>query len=132
MASLNFDGIFASLRRRILARYAQSLSVAEDSPQRYSLEGRVGPATLRAWGGKLKKPMIPVAWVEVGKAYVSFHLMGVYGNPKAGEGMSPALRARMQGKTCFNFKVADEALFQELEGLTERACEGFKTAGFIE
>jgi hypothetical protein len=66
MASSNFDEIFASLRR-ILARHAQSLSVAEDSPKRYCLEGRVGPATLRAWGGKLKKPMIPVAWVEVGQ-----------------------------------------------------------------
>jgi hypothetical protein len=131
MASSTFDDIFASLRR-ILARHAQSLSVAEDSPKRYCLEGRVGPATLRAWGGKLKKTMIPVAWVEVGKAYVSFHLMGIYGNEKAREGMTQELRVRMRGKTCFNFKIADQALFHELEGLTERACEGFKKAGFIE
>jgi hypothetical protein len=106
--------------------------VAEDSPKRYCLEGRVGPATLRVWGGKLKKTMIPVAWVEIGKAYVSFYLMSVYGNERAFEGTSQGLRARMQGKTCFNFKVADEALFQELEGLTQRACEAFKKAGFIE
>lgn len=131
MPSSNFDDIFVSLRR-ILARHGQSLSVAEDSPQRYCLEGRVGPATRRAWGGKMKKLMIPVAWIEVGETYVSFHLMGINGNEKAREGMTPKLRARMQGKACFNFKVADEALFQELESLTERACEGFKKAGFIE
>lgn len=58
--------------------------------------------------------------------------MGFYGNEKAREGMSQELRARMQGKTCFNFKAADEALFQELEDVTERACKGFKNAGFIE
>ncbi len=131
MKSSKFDDIFASLRR-ILARHAQSLSLAEDSPKRYCLEGRVGPTTLRAWGGKLRKPTVPVAWVEVGKTYVSFHLMGIYGNEKAREGMSQELRARMQGKTCFNFKVADESLFQELEGLTERACEAFRKGGFIE
>lgn len=131
MASSNFEQIFASLRC-ILARHAQSLSVGEDSPKRYCLEGRVGPATLRAWGGKAKKSTIPVAWAEIGKAYVSFHLMGVYGNEEALEAMSQELRARMQGKTCFNFKTADETLFQELEGVTERACKGFKKAGFIE
>lgn len=80
----------------------------------------------------MKKSTIPVAWVEVGKGYVSFHLMGIYGNEKARAGMTQELQARMQGKTCFNFKAADETLFQELEGLTGRACEGFKKAGFIE
>lgn len=131
MAPSDFKEIFARLRC-ILAYHAQSLSVGEDSPKRYCLEGRVGPATRRAWGGTAKKPTIPVAWAEIGKAYVSFHLMGVYGNEKAREIMSQELRARMQGKTCFNFKVADEALFKELEGLTELACESFKKAGFIE
>jgi hypothetical protein len=58
--------------------------------------------------------------------------MGIYGNEKACEGMSNELRARMQGKTCFNFKVADEELFQELEAFTERACQDFKKARFIE
>jgi hypothetical protein len=80
----------------------------------------------------MKKPMMPVAWVQIGKAYVSFHLMGIYGNENARERMSKELRARMQGKTCFNFTVADETLFQEPEGLTERACQAFKKAGFIE
>ena len=131
MSSSNFEEIFARLRS-ILTRHTQSLSVAEHSPIRYCLEGRVGPATLRAWGGKMKKPMMPVAWVQIGKAYVSFHLMGIYGNEKACEGMSNELRARMQGKTCFNFKVADEELFQELEAFTERACQDFKKARFIE
>ena len=83
-----------------------------DTPSCYCLAGNTGPATLRVWDGKLKKPTIPVAWVQVGNAYVSYHLMGVYGNTALLGGMSSALNARMQGKTCFNFKVADEALFK--------------------
>ena len=79
----------------------------------------------------MKKLMIPVAWVQISKAYVSFHLMGVY-NDKAREGISKQLEAHMQGKTCFNFKVIDEGLFQELEVLTKRSCEGFRQSGFIE
>ena len=100
--------IFGRLRG-ILTKYAQSLSVSEDSAERYCLEAPVGPATVRSWGGKKKRQTIPVAWVQAGKAYVSFHLMGIYGEL---EGMSPELDARMQGKACFNFKVADETLFQ--------------------
>ena len=74
---------------------------------------------------------MPVAWVQVGKAYVSFHLMGVYGNPKLLDGVSEKLLARMQGKSCFNFKVVDEELFGELEQLTVKSIAGMRTAGFI-
>jgi hypothetical protein len=45
--------------------------------------------------------------------------------------MSKELKARMQGKTCFNFKTIDEALFQELEQLTVASFTDFKKAGFI-
>ena len=39
--------------------------------------------------------------------------------------------ARMQCKTCFNFKRPDEALFKELEQLTVRVMADSKTAGLI-
>jgi hypothetical protein len=62
---------------------------------------------------------------------VSYHLMGVYGNSKLFAGVSKKLKARMQGKTCFNFKTIDEPLFEELEQLTAKAMTGFRKAGFI-
>ena len=79
----------------------------------------------------MKKPIIPVAWVQVGKAYVSYHLMGVYGNTRLRDAMSKELKARMQGKTCFNFKVVDEKLFKELDRLTAQSIAGFRKAGYI-
>ena len=60
--------------------------------------------------------------VREGKAYVGYHLMPVYTHPALAEKISPALRKRMQGKSCFNFKVADEALFEELAALTREAA----------
>jgi len=123
-----FSLIFARLRA-ILQKYAGALSVKTDAPDCYCLEGRTGPAAQRAWGGKLKRPTIPVAWVQIGKAYVSFHLMGIYGNAKLRAGMSKELKARMQGKTCFNFKSDDEALFNELEELTGQGMTAFRKAG---
>ena len=129
--SSEFERIFARLRG-ILIKHARSLAVTEHSSKRYCLEGRIGSATLQAWSGKMKRPSIPVGWVQIGKGYVSFHLMGIDASSKARAGMSKALQARMQGKTCFNFKISDEVLFQELEQLTASACEAFKKAGFIE
>jgi hypothetical protein len=45
-------------------------------------------------------------------------------------GVSEQLLARMQGKSCFNFKAVDEELFGELEKLTSRSIQGMKKAGF--
>lgn len=94
--------------------------------------GAVGPATLQAWGGEMKKPVMPVAWVEIGKAYVSFHLMGMYGNTTLYNSMSKELKSRMQGKTCFNFKNIDEKLFRELEQLTSQSIASFRKTGFVD
>src|SRR4029079_17789785 len=105
--------IFHDLRA-ILERQATTLSVSDDGPKRYCLDAPIGAATLKSWGGKAKRPTIPVAWAEIGKAYVSFHVMGLEAVSPA---ISPALKARMQGKTCFNFSASDPALFEELEAV---------------
>src|SRR5215471_18385596 len=106
-----------SALRAILERHAGALVVRENSPTRFCLEGGLHP--------KHKKPM-PIAWVEIGKRYVSFHHMGVYARPDLLKGVSRKLRARMQGKSCFNFTRMDEALFAELEELTVSAFNAFR------
>jgi hypothetical protein len=95
------------------------------------LEAPVGPATIRAWGGKVRTPKIPVGWVELRKTYVSYHLMGIDGNTKLLAGLSEALRARMQGKACFNFRTLEETPLRELESVTAESFAGLKRAGFI-
>ena len=125
-----FESIFARLRS-LLQKHSETLSVGEDTSTSYSLAGRPGPATLKAWGGKMKRPIIPVAWVQIGKAYVSYHLMGVAGNAKLCDAMSAKLKARMQGKTCFNFKTVDDELFAELDQLTSKSITAFRNGGFI-
>lgn len=118
-----FQRVFSALRA-MLARHAGSLkvTVSEDTATRYCLEGGRHPTH--------GTPM-PLAWVQVGKNYVSFHHMGVYASPALLKSMSPALRARMQGKSCFNFKAVDPELFAELEGLTSRGFEVFRKPPFI-
>ena len=128
--SKDFDDLFARLRD-ILHKHSATLTVKEDSASCYSLHGAVGPAALKAWGGKLKTRTMPVAWVQIGKAYASYHLMGICGSAKLMNSMSKELKARMQGKSCFNFKTADETLFEELDDLTARSIAGFRKAGFI-
>ena len=46
--------------------------------------------------------------------------MGAYDGELV-KSISPELRKRMQGKTCFNFTRIDEPLFAELEALTAKA-----------
>ena len=63
--------------------------------------------------------------VTVGKAYIGYHLMPVYGRPALLAGISPELRKRMQGKSCFNFKKPDPVLFEELAELTRTCAHAF-------
>lgn len=98
------------------------LVASEDTPTRFCVQGGLHP--------KHKTP-IPVAWVEIGKNYVGFHHMGVYAHPDLLEDVSKQLKARMQGKSCFNFTVVDEVLFAELDELTVKAFEIFSKQPFM-
>ncbi len=116
-----FSEVFAALRE-ILQRHAGKLVVTEDTASCFRLEGGMHPTH--------KKPF-PIAWVAVGKAYVSFHHMGVYARPDLLQGTSKELKARMQGKSCFNFTTVDPGLFAELEDLTVRGFDAFRSAPFM-
>jgi hypothetical protein len=68
--------------------------------------------------------------VQIKKNYVSYHLMPVYVYPELLKSISPELKRRMQGKSCFNFRSADPELFEELAALTKSGYERFRSAGY--
>jgi hypothetical protein len=94
--------IFASLKS-VLADYADRLVVKVDAPIEYTLVTTSASPFPQHKGN----PMF-FASVRAGKAYVSFHLMPLYMNPAVAKHVTPALRKRMQGKTCFSFKTNPE------------------------
>jgi hypothetical protein len=71
------------------------------------------------------------AGLRKGKRYVSYYLFSVYLEPGQLDGISPELRRRMQGKSCFNFTQVDAALFDELDGLTVRGRELYADRGLL-
>ncbi len=109
---------FAALFERLRALFSPHEPAAvllRDEPTAYSLGTHEVRAKdgYRTWFGG----------VEIRKNYVSAHLMPVYVHPELLDGVSPALRKRMQGKACFNFKTVDEALLNELAALVRRGAE---------
>jgi hypothetical protein len=71
------------------------------------------------------------AAVQIKKAYVSFHLMPVYLQPSLLAGVSADLRARLHGKSCFNFKTVDLELLRELTALTQTGYESYQQQGYV-
>lgn len=69
------------------------------------------------------KPWGYLAGIRRGKRYVSYYLMSVYADPSVAEAMSPQLRRRMQGKSCFNFTHVDEPILEELGMITTATLE---------
>jgi len=114
--SKDFLDTFNSLKS-ILKKYENSLRVIADKNDNYNLN---------AGYDDKRKTDIYFGAVQIKKNYVSFHLMPVYINPKLLEGISPELKKRMQGKSCFNFKVVDKALLADLSELTKKSFEFYK------
>ncbi len=102
--------------RAIVRSNRSGLVVTKDTPEGITVE--VPGLEGKPWGY--------VAATRLGKRYVSFYLMPVYASPELSRSLSPALRKRMQGKSCFNFTTIDEALFRELADLSARCIPGFR------
>jgi hypothetical protein len=114
-----FELAFQGLRK-ILKPYDTKLRVIKDGPGGYMSESK----SIR-YRGK------PVMFASItSKSYVAFHLFPVYMFPDLLKGISPELKRRMQGKTCWNFKKAEESLFAELGALVDASFRRF--AGFGE
>ena len=112
----DFQTLFKRLRA-ILKPYEAQLTLVDDQPERYYLNGH--------YSQRYKKELFFGSTI-IQKNYVSFYLMPVYMYPELLETISPELKKRMQGKSCFNFKRVDDALFDELAALTKRSYERFK------
>ena len=116
----DLSGAFSDLRR-IMAPYAAKLDVKRDDETELYVDTRHVQ--------KNKKPQFFGA-VQVKKAYVSYHLMPLYLKPALLDAVSPELKARMQGKSCFNFKAAEPKLFKELAALTKAAYASYREQGY--
>ncbi|MDY6977593.1 MAG: hypothetical protein SVW51_15545 [Pseudomonadota bacterium] len=117
----NPEEIFHHLKE-ILVPYSTDMVVAIDKSDNFYLDTKHVM--------KNKKPM-NFGSVKINKNYVSFHIMPVYVFPELLEAISPDLKKRMQGKSCFNFKVTDAKLFQELKELTLAGYGKYKQADYL-
>ena len=109
----DFGAVFAVLKP-VLAKYAKRLSVKADTPAEYTLL-----TTSASPFPQHKGQPLYFGSVRLGKAYVSFHLVPVYMCPELSKSITPALKKRMQGKACFNFKTNPEPeLIADLQRLT--------------
>ncbi len=105
-----------------LSDHASTLSIKKDTKDNYYLN------TMKI--GNNKKPHF-FGTVQINKSYVSYHLMPIYINPLLLDSISDDLKKRMQGKSCFNFRMVDKKLFLELKALTNASYAFYEKEGYI-
>ncbi len=120
-AHKEFQQVFEQLRD-VLKKYERRLVLQADTPYNYSLD--------TPFSAQYKKTLFFGA-VRINKSYVSYHLMPIYVFPELSQGISPELKARMQGKSCFNFKAIEASQVKELAWLTQAGFERFKQGELI-
>ena len=113
MAEAEFERLFQRFKT-MLAPYAARMHVSADAPGYYGVDMATEDQ---------RDPSTWFAGTRLGKRYVSYYLMPIYVKPDLLDGISPELRRRMQGKSCFNLTRVDEGLLAELGDLTARGYE---------
>lgn len=112
----NLQLVFEELKS-ILKPYAEILTLRTDTSNTYYVDGPYS----ETW-----KKQLFFGSAQIKKNYVSFYLMPVYMYPELLEDVSPELKKRMQGKSCFNFKKIEPDLFRELADLTSKGAKRFR------
>jgi hypothetical protein len=73
----------------------------------------------------LKWPGVPAhdffAAIKPAKRFVSLYLKPIYAHPQLLDGISPALRRTLNGRTAFNVATTDEQVLAVLASLVERS-----------
>ena len=105
----------------MLTGYAKQMDVSTDKDDGYGLNVKEEYAK----GQKF------FASVQVRKNYVSYYLMPVYNYPELLDDISPELKKRMQGKSCFNFSKIEEKNMAELDALTQKSYDKFVAEGLV-
>ena len=120
-APVDVDAVFDQLKQ-LLKPFEPHLVVKVDKPGNYSLN--------TPYSEQYKKEIFFGA-VQIKKSYVGYYLMPVYVFPDLLDDISLELRARMQGKSCFNFKRIEPKQLKELARLTRRSLARFKQAKLV-
>jgi len=113
--------VFTALRL-LLKPFEDKFAVKTDKPGNCYLETR---AT------SLNGRRLLFAAAKVKKNYVSFYLTPLYMFPELSFGISPMLKKRMQGQSCFNFTTMDQDFVDELNELTESAFQKLKAEALL-
>jgi hypothetical protein len=118
--------IVAALKPALRA-VAPKLAVSADKPDLYALVGRKPSPFPQHKGSPLE-----FGSIRVGKSYVSFHLMPLYTSTTLLAAVTPQLKKRMQGKSCFNFTaVPDADLVADLTELVTKAAAAWTKQGWL-
>ncbi|MEN5002042.1 hypothetical protein [Stenotrophomonas indicatrix] len=122
-SNLNMDGaatdLFVALRDLLLP-YKTDLLVVHDEDDHFY-------ANCRNVDAKGKAQFFGA--VKSSARRHSIHFMPIYTFPELLAGISPALKKRMQGKSCFNFDAWDPTLLHELQVLIELGVSRYRVAG---
>src|SRR5262249_55522322 len=122
----DFAEVFKALKP-ILEKHAGKFKVTADSAAAYSLDTQKPSPFPQHKGHGLA-----FAAIKPGKSYVSFHLVAIYMSDTLQDLVSPALRKRMQGKACFNFKtVPEKEILNDLRTLTAACVKDWQGRGWM-
>ncbi len=110
-----FSSTFTALKK-LLTPYATKCEIRTDHAAEYVLFTKK-----KIYRGQ----QLYFAGVKINKNYVSFHLMTIYGSPEQRSLITPALKKRMQGKSCFNFTSPEPGTFADLAALVKAGAQSF-------
>lgn len=114
-------GLFNALRD-LLLRHRDALQVVHDDADHFYANSHKADTK-----GKAQF----LGAVKVSGRRHAFHFMPVYDFPDLLDDISPALKKRMHGKSCFHFEAGEPDVLAELQALVDRGVARYEESGKI-
>lgn len=108
--------------KSILSDCSTQLNVIHDEPGYYYLETNKQDEKGKSYF---------FGMVKIGPKKVAFHLMPIYCDPSILNSVSPVLKKKMQGKSCFNFTKMEPELIKELQNLVKKCFDSYRAVNKI-
>lgn len=78
-----------------------------------------------------KYPEVYFGGIVLRGKYISLYNMAIYMNKKLTENLSPALKKKLSGKSCFHLTELNDSMISEIEGLFENSYQYYKDNNWL-
>jgi hypothetical protein len=114
--------------KSVMLKYSPPMVISKNEPHVFEM---IGNKEVPYGYRKEIVPGMYFASIVIRKDMISFYFFPIYFHTKDFIGLIPSMEKYLKGKTCFNFKKAEQVNVKELDALLKKGTVAWLKNGFM-